>query len=184
MEDEKVFLLHADAILEYNILVGEELDEKDFLQALQKSEWLIACASAVQYLSRQLKTTKQLRTYLIKKHYSPETIDKLIDKMHEYNLVNDEQYATSYTTSMQKTKSKMYVRNKLREAGIDNEIINKNMEGYDEKNSCANEVSKYFKNHTGDKKNVEKLIRHLQYKGYGWETINSCLKNYMEEVCE
>lgn len=184
MDDDKVFELHADAIVEYGISVGDELDEHMFMSALQKTEWLVACANAVNFLSRQLKTKKQLQTYLYKKGYSTDTVNKLVDKMTDYNLVNDENYAKTYSASLQKSKSKMYIKNKLREAGVKNEIIDESVEDIDDRNTASRIVEKYFFSHPADQKSIEKLIRHLQYKGYTWDTINFVLKNYKEEICE
>lgn len=181
-ETGEVFELHADAMLEYGIVLNSEIDAQVFINAVEKSEWLIACANAMNFVSRQLKTAKQLRTYLYKKGYSADTVNRLVDKMSSYNLISDETYAKMYTNSMQKSKSKSYIKNKLFEAGISPEIINESVAEIEDVESAKKIVDKYFLSHAVEQKNIEKLIRHLQYKGYGWDTINSCLKNYKNQI--
>ena len=181
-ESGEIFELHTDAMLEFGINVHNEIDAQVFIKAVEKSEWLIACAKAMDFVSRQLKTAKQLRTYLYKKGYSTNTVNKLVDKMKSYNLVSDETYAKNYSNSMQKSKSKTYIKNKLFEAGVSPELIDETIAEIDDSESAKKIVDKYFHTHTVEQKNLEKLIRHLQYKGYTWDTINSCIQTYKDQI--
>ena len=153
-ETGEVFELHADAMLEYGIVLNSEIDAQVFINAVEKSEWLIACANAMNFVSRQLKTAKQLRTYLYKKGYSADTVNRLVDKMSSYNLISDETYAKMYTNSMQKSKSKSYIKNTLKQRG----------ESEEEKQRKA-----FFK------ENIEQF-----YKDFGVEYKNSVKKEEKE----
>ena len=43
---------------------------------------------------------------------------------------------------------------------------------------CNKMAEKFMKNKEYTKQNIDKLIRHLQYKGFEWDSISKTLRNF------
>ena len=86
-----------------------------------------AYEKALNYLSVKDRSQKQLTAYLLKCGFEQSSIDACIDKLHEYNLLNDRAYAHNV---MHKLKSKNYSL-AMAEAYLKKELIEQ---------SCIEEV--------------------------------------------
>lgn len=177
-ESEIVFL-HSDAIVKFFIKVGE-VDAQNFNYAKEESELIIATNKALSYINKHIKTEKQVKDYLYKQNYKAPVVNKVLNKLKDYNLLNDGVYAQSYINS-NPSFSKRKLMQKLQSFGVKKEAFETCLTEIDEEASCKKEVEKFFKTKQPSKENVEKLTRRLLTKGYGWETIKSCLNNLLEE---
>jgi len=180
--DENEYILHSDIIVKYGITKGSVVSAGNMNKYAFESEVIIATNLAIKYLSSRLKTTKQLQTYLAKKGFSNESINCAIQKLSEYKILDDKNYANVFTRTYQNTKSKNYMKNKLYTDGVNKNLIDESMQNIDDYYACAKAGEKYLKNKTLDKKNLQKLIAHLQYKGFEYDTILKVLKNYKSSI--
>lgn len=175
---ENEYIFHSDIIVKYGLSNGSDIDDIKFNEAYQESEYLICLNKSIEYMASRLKTTKQLKEYLYQKGYKKPVIDKVILKLKEYSVINDESYATAFIKSNQDKLSKRNILNKLAQKGINKDICNETIEEIDDYEVCKKMAEKFMKSRELDKKNIEKLIRHLQYKGFDWDSIGKVLKNY------
>lgn len=174
------FELHSDVIVKSNISKGTFDDEK-FMLAVQESGELIAFNLATKYMSSRLKTEQQIKDYLYKKNYHKNTVDAVIEKMKEYKIIDDENYAESYIRS-NPNFSKNKIKQKLFASGIKSNIVDECVETIDDEISCKKHAEKYLHNKVLDKPTIEKLIRRLQGMGYGWDSIKTTLNSLKYEV--
>lgn len=178
--DAGEFLLHSDEIVKCGINKGE-VENQTFYKAVENSQVLIAFNLSTKYLSGKLKTEKQIKDYLYKKEFNQQTINKVVEKLKEYHIIDDKIFAETY-----KKNNANFSANKLKQklmiAGVNKETIESELEDVDDTSSCLNHANKFLRNKVMDKPTVEKLVRRLTYLGYRWETIKSVLNQLKFEI--
>lgn len=171
--DSGEFLLHADAIVKYHISKGK-VDDKAFYLALDESNKIICLDMATKYLSNTIKTERQVKDYLYKKGCEASSINYAIDKLKEYGIINDETFAKSYTASNPRF-SRGKLNQKLNGFGVKNFDVSSIVDDEQESNNCLISAQKFVKNKELTKQVADKLVRHLQSKGFNWDTIKPVL---------
>ena len=86
---------------------------------------------AIDILARRDNSIKEMRTKLRSKKLDSETIEETIIWLIDKRLLNDRDFAQKKAESIMRTKlsGPRYLSNKLREAGIDSDIINEVIDG-------------------------------------------------------
>lgn len=168
-----IYEMHSDIIVKNGIKLGE-INDEIFFASIQESSEIIAFNLCVKYISSRLKTEKQIKDYLYKHEYKKITVERVIEKLKNYGIVDDKIYAESYIKS-NSSFSKNKVKQKLIQAGVKNEIFDEQISEIDELTSCVKHAEKFFKNKEINKQNLEKLMRRLSGMGYAWDTIKSVL---------
>lgn len=173
LTDLECYELHSDAIVKFGLAVGDVDDEK-FFQALKESKQIIAFNLIAKYLSNSMKTERQIKDYLYKKEFDSSTINAVVEKLKEYGLINDENFALSYIKS-----NPNYSANKLKQKlfnfGIKKQIVDLVLSDFDNYEGCEKCAVKFMKNKDHAQKTKEKLIRHLLGKGYNWNDVSKML---------
>lgn len=177
-----LFELHSDIIVKCGIKVGE-VDSEKFLLSVQESSEIIAFNLATKYISSKLKTEQQIKDYLYKKEYHKQTVDSVLEKLKEYKIIDDKNFAESYAKS-NPNFSKNKLKQKLFMNGIKSQIVEESLIEIDDLPSCKKNAEKYLRNKIVDKQTIEKLIRRLQGMGYTWDTIKSTLNELRCETEE
>ena len=127
--DEKFFSgISLELVVKEHLKVGMEIDENKLSELILEDEKGKALAKSVKYIGSNLKTEKQLRDYLKKKEYNPTTIDYVIDKLKEYNYLNDENFAKAYILTYSKKYGKLKLKSQLKMKGIKDSIIDSLLE--------------------------------------------------------
>ncbi len=173
--------LHCDVIVKSGIKVGPFNDEK-FYDCVQESSEIIAFNIATKYISSKLKTEQQIKDYLYKKDYHKQTVDVVLNKLKDYKIIDDKNYAETYARS-NPNFSKNKLKQKLFISGVKSQIVDESLNDIDDLDSCKRNAEKYLRNKLIDKQTIEKLIRRLQSMGYTWDTIKSTL-NYLKYETE
>lgn len=165
------FVFHCDAIVKFGISSNSEIDTATFNKAREESDYIICLNTANNYLGANLKTRKQLKDYLVKKSFDKKIIDKVLNKLDEYGVINDKTFANAFISSNQNKFSKRVMQQKLISKGIKKEEFEENLTEFNDRELCVNFATKFMKNKIMDDKTKEKLIRHLQYKGFNFDDI-------------
>ena len=82
-------LLHSDVIVVFGIKKGAEVDNETLEKIEDESDYIICLNKATNYINSRLKTKKQLKDYLYQNKFKTATIKRVIDKLEEYNIIND-----------------------------------------------------------------------------------------------
>lgn len=163
-------------LMSERIKVGTEIDEKRFGDILARSEYSSALDKALGYISKTMRTKKQIVTYLNGKNYDAKTIAKVIDKLIEYDYVNDESFAKKYATEKELLKGKRAIAYELKIKGVDEKIIDKVInEADDEDEGCMHVAVKYLKGRVLDYEMLGKCYRYLLSKGFSYDVAKETL---------
>lgn len=179
---EGEFVLHSDIIVKHKIEKGV-VNDNIFLDSVKESEVLIGLNLCLKYISSKLKTEKQIKDYLYKKEFKKPAVDEILEKLKEYNVINDEIYAETYAKS-NPNFSKNKIKQKLMSVGVKSDITENATFEVDDFTSCLKHAQKYMRNKVADKQTTEKLIRRLQGMGYNWDAIKHALNELKCEMEE
>lgn len=177
--DENEYIIHSEIIVKYGLATGGDIKQDKLTEVLFESDVMIATNLAMKYASSKLITNKQLKDYLRTKGYKGNVIAKVVDKFNEYGVINDENFAYSYVTVKQNSLSKRAIENKLMQKGVNKDVALSCLEDFDDYVVAVKTAEKFMKNKTYTEDNITRLLRHLSYKGFDYETINKVL-NYLK----
>ena len=94
------------------------------------TEYINARARAIKYIMYKMRTSKEVYDKLLELGFSTEIINRVIADLEQLEYINDEEYAKKFIESNKKSKkiSKSMIKLKLKNKGIDGEIIEKYLE--------------------------------------------------------
>ncbi|MDD3396953.1 MAG: regulatory protein RecX [Clostridia bacterium] len=183
IDDEFWAILYDETIITYKLNKQEEY-EQEFLNAvLMEGEKKLALNGALKLLSLFSKTEKELADYLKIKTYSEDTINYCLQKLKEFNYLNDEFYAKNFINAKKKTKGKKAIEYELKLKGVSDEIIKKTLSEMieNQQDDVLNLARKFIKNKDNDLKLKEKLFRHLASKGFDYDEINFAINEVLKK---
>ncbi|MCP0887939.1 recombination regulator RecX [Ligilactobacillus sp. WILCCON 0076] len=119
------FSVSEDVLIKFQLSKGQELTKEQISNLTDADSFSKDYNRAINYLSRQLRTEKEVSDYLIKNDVNPETIEQILIKLRSLNLVNDLFYSQSYVRTVMNTSDKgpSVIRQKLRLKGITESLI-------------------------------------------------------------
>ena len=173
--------LTLEMVVKNRLKVGQEVTQEGLEGMQLESEKATALNKALNFLSATQKTEREIRAHLTKKGYLPAVIAYVLEKLREYDFVNDNEYAKAYTESAAKRKGGRLIRMELRGKGIADEAIEKavsNLDGEKELATAAGILEKYMRGKTADKPTLQKAYRHLIGKGFDYDTVKEALLRY------
>ena len=175
--------ISLETALKFRLKVGMEFDSVALKEMLTENERSEALNKAVNYISKNLKTKRQVKDYLLKKGYSEDVVWYCVDKLKEYSLIDDKHYSQRYIESVSKTQGQRLVEYKLMMKGVKKEDISA---AYEDCEVDANEnakyvVEKYLKNKEINKENLAKAYRYLIGRGFSYEQANYAIGSLKEE---
>lgn len=179
IDNEFSCFLTSETIVKNSFKIGQFIDQSQIETAQFENEKLTAFDRAIKYLSA-IKSEKQVKDYLYSKGYGKKIVDFVINKLKEYNYVNDEIFAKMYIQNYQTKKGKKLLTFELETKGISKEIISNLLEDFDDNLECMRLLAeKFLRNKPRDKKTAIKLSNHLFSKGYTYDKINIILKEFI-----
>ncbi len=135
---------------------------------------------ALKYLLLRSRSVKEVNDYLTKKKYPEQDINLAIEKLVELKLLNDDNFARSFTEQKQrKGKSRKMIEFELKLKGVNKEISQDVLEYSKSDYKTALEyISKRMRQFEryDPKEKQKKIISRLRSRGYNWETINKVLR--------
>lgn len=175
--------IRLETVYNYHLKTGMDISPEELENIQFDSEKSEALDKALGYVSKSMKTKRQVKDYLSTKGYLPAIVDYCMAKMVEYKFVDDDEYCKAYVRSYKKNKGAKLLEQELRTKGIDFNLIDKALDGeYDDGTENAKRIAeKYLKNKELTRENLQKAYRYLLSKGFSYEEINSALAGFKGE---
>lgn len=171
--------LQLVAVARLGLREGAEVDEATLKEVVHQSEISYAFEKCVDYLSKSMKTTKQIRDYLRKKGVVSEVEEIVVQKLKDYHYVDDQLYVQLYTEQNSLSKGQRRIKNELMQKGIYKEMAEQVEVDDQKQRQTAVELSqKYMKNKTNDFKTLQKLQRFLVYRGFDYDVVSQIIGQY------
>ena len=184
LDGEFAFGLEMLTVMKLGLKTGKEVSEATIREAVFDSEKSVALTKAVNYLSRAMKTVRQMRDYLAGKGYSKQIIDYVLERLQEYRYVDDELYAKLYVEQNAANKGERRIKQELQLKGVPVSVIDKHcvIPAETTEESARILAGKYMRSKTCDVKTLVKLQRYLLSRGYGYDVVNRVTRDFGQET--
>ena len=170
--EAKQFYLAKDAGIE------EEMYRKLLDEVVAKR----ATKRAMHLLERMDRTEYQLRDKLKTGGYPEECIDAAIEYVKRYHYIDDLRYAYTYVRLHQERLSKMQIRMKLSQKGIDRELIAQALEKEYETEEIEQIrrllAKKNYAGEAADEKEFRRIYQFLLRRGFRSNEIMRAMKEF------
>ena len=183
LEDGNKIDLYEDVIIKNNLLYKKEIDSKllDKLDIDNKKEDIYN--RCVKYISVRIRSIYEIEEYLRKKEIDLEQSNKIINKLVENNLLNDDVFTKAFINDKLNftTMGPYRIEQELKKHRIDSVIINRYLYDIDDSiidNKINKQIAKLMKS---SKKKVNlrnKIYMNLLNLGYSNEMILRNINNF------
>lgn len=170
-----------DIVLTHGLKEGLEIPPVKLDELVFENEKSLALTKAVTLLGKNLKTKHQMKKYLVDKGYSEQIVNYVLEKLCEYNYINDENYAKLYVRSIKNKYGKIKIRNELKLKGVSDKNIDLALMDFEsEEEVILNLANKWLKDKPATYENLSKLYRFLLSKGFDFEEVSRVVKSFKE----
>ncbi len=174
--------LHEEIILKHNLLIKKEASQKEIDEMLEENKKFIAYDLSVKFLAKKMRSTKETREYLFKNEFDKDTIDYVINTLIKEKYLNDNSYSKAYINDkiLLSNDGPNKIKNKLIELGVNQEIIDSNLELFTD-NLQKEKIDKIISKQITTNRNKSALIlknkitEYLYNLGYDKSIILDCL---------
>lgn len=125
LESGQTFRVSEDVLVRQRLLKGTELTASAITDIAKQTQLDHGYQQALNYLSYQLRSEKEMIDYLRKKEIDEESTAEIIKRLQDLNLVDDLIYSESYVRTQGRLADKgpRVIKDKLRQKGIKGTII-------------------------------------------------------------
>jgi len=187
IDGEYAFPCSSEVIFLHMIKVGEVVDPNNLQEIINMDNYIKCKNSALKIIERSYKTEKQIYDKLIEKDYDKPSIERALDFLKEYKLLDDEKYAKTYIKEKIKEQGKNKIKYALISRGISDKIIQECLSLIDseeeEKSAMYLGEKKYsilIKREDDPKKIYKKLGDYLISRGYDFQTVKIVLNKILK----
>ena len=179
--DDETLKVNEEVLINNNILYSKKLSNKDIKKIKEETVYYENYSKALNMINRKMRSEKEIRKSL--KDISKEEIDKIIDKLKEINLLNNEVYAESYVNDKINLSldGPYKIKKELELNDIESEYIEKALEKFTQ-DLIDEKLEKLINKKLKTNKDTEYIFKqktalYLLNLGYSKEDINSHLEN-------
>ncbi len=162
---------------------GESVTGQDLKQILLQKNENEAKDVALRFLSFRRRTEKEIRLKLQKRGFDEKIIKRTIEKLKEYDLINDLEFATAWVKERleYKPRGKRLLRLELWKKGIKKEIIDRvtgELCGEEDKSvlELLEKIKKKYKN-LDPQVAKRRMYGYLMRRGFTYDLINQVMRN-------
>lgn len=184
LEDNTKLTIHEDLILKYNLLITKELSDQVKETIIEENKTYEIYEISLRYLNKKLRSSKELRKYLVKKEYPVELIDNVISLLSKEGYLNDKIYANSFVHDriILSMDGPNKIKKELENNAIESMCIEEAISAYTEElelERIEKLVDKQIKlnNNKGANLLKKKIQMYLINLGYNYEQINKILSS-------
>ncbi len=185
LSNGEVITLNERVITKNELLLRKEINSELYNKLKYENNIYDAIDKAIKYISVRLRSTKEIKDYLIKKGYSLDVVEAAIKELLNNKYLNDDIFTKAYIKDKLTFTSKgdYKIKMELVQLGIDNNIIESNIAMIDEDmliNRIKKSIEKDIKTNKKYKGIVlkNKIYNHLITQGYSKEKVLNVINIY------
>lgn len=177
--DDENYYINSSIISEYHLKVGMELSEDELNEIIFANDFRKAKERAFYLLDYRDHSYKELYDKL-RRNYSEEVCNAVMEKVCELGFINDEKYAESLARKFFEVKmaGKYKTRFELQKKGISKDIIDNILQRYEDntQDRIREHIQKKYIRYLTDEKGVQRVYNALVRDGYSYSEIRVALK--------
>ena len=189
LDDGETVITYDDVILNNGLLFHKEIDDGMYLKIKNESDYYELYNSAIKYITKRLRSEKEIKIYLEKKTSDIYVIESILIDLKKLNLINDRKFAHAYINDKLNLSNvgMKKIRHELRNLGIDDEIIENESLKVDyslNRNKLEKIIIKKIRTNHKYSNNIlkQKIINEMINLGYDKEEIaDICDKNMQDD---
>lgn len=185
LSNGEVITLNERVITKNELLLRKEINSELYDKLKYENNIYDAIDKAIKYISVRLRSTKEIKDYLIKKGYYLDVVEAAIKELLNNKYLNDDIFTKAYIKDKLTFTSKgdYKIKMELVQLGIDNNIIESNIAMIDEDmliNRIKKSIEKDIKTNKKYKGIVlkNKIYNHLITQGYSKEKVLNVINIY------
>lgn len=169
--------------VKYRLKKGQEIEENTLVEIQRNSELQACFDSALNLITKAIKTEKEIIDRLVKKGYLLEIAKETVVKLKSYGYIDDFNYADRYVETYKNVQGKRLIALKLKQKGISQEDAEKAISSVENQYEQAYILGqKYLKNKVIDKKNLQKCYKYLLSKGFDYDECKFAVQKFGENI--
>lgn len=180
-----------DTLVRQRLLKGQELSEDMIEQVKQAGAYDVGLQLALNYLSYQLRSKKEILVYLKEKEIPEADRKKIVVRLKEMNLINDRTYSESYVRTLIRTSDKgpKRIEQQLKSKGLAETEIAYGLALYsleeqiDVAKTTGAKAMRRYQNKSFNEA-LQKVTVYLMQKGFEREVIDQALEELSFEKDE
>jgi regulatory protein len=176
--EEYAFSVDEDVLIKFQLKKGQELDDFSLMEIHYHDDIRKAYNSAIGYLSKMIRSEKEINDFLTKKEIEEPVINEVIHKLKAQNYIDDHEYAHAFVRTQINTTDKgpELVKLELKERGIDKQLIETAIQEFSfdlQLEKTAKLCRKFLQKNSKDSSIAakQKLENLLARKGYSYDVI-------------
>lgn len=183
VDDKYSFSLSETELMKSGIRIGRDYNAEELEELQQTAVLDKAFMRSLDYLARRPRSEWEVRDYLKRKEYDSPTIDTILNKLSDYDYIDDAKFAQAWITNRRllKPTSLRRLRQELIQKHVSKEVIEAALtedEG-DETASLKEVIEK--KRSQSRYQDPQKLIAYLLRQGYNYGDIKDALQSTTED---
>ena len=183
--DDEEITLYDDIIIKYNLLMKSEIDVSTYNEMIKENSLLLGYYEAIKYITKKMRSKKEIEEYLIKKGLNSKEIKETIKKLEDNKFINEDIYLKAYISDQINLTNNGVnkIKKNLLKLGLDNNKVDDYLSKIDE---CIflDKIDKYIEKRIKFNKNTSsymlknKIIIDLVNLGFNKEDIISELNKF------
>lgn len=179
VDDEFLAACPIDVALALGLRKGLVMTDELERKLRKEDRRIVLRQKSYRFATYKPRTEKNIVDFLTKSEAAPEEIESVLLWLREFRLIDDIAYATRFLEASRERKplSRVMARRTLLTKGVPQDIVDRAIEEHykdDEALEGARVVARKKLRMLASatpKQQEEKLVRFLQYRGYGWDVI-------------
>lgn len=183
--DDCDYTIYDDVIIKFGLLLKKDISASELKEILQYNDELDSYYLSIKYITKKLRSEKEIYEYLKKKEISENVIENTISKLKENKFLNDDIYLKAYINdqiTLSNNGPKKIAKN-LSTLGLDENLIDNALNNIDV-SIWEEKIDKYVSkkvnaNHNSSVKMLKmKIMNDLVNLGYDKEMIMPIINRY------
>lgn len=187
IDNEFAFGIDGVDMLYYKLKEGEELTSERYELIMNELVFVKARETALRYIDFKRRTEKEVRQKL-REEFNDETIERVIELLKRYRVIDDEEYARLYIADCLKLKGwgARRILTELAARGIGRDAAEKYLEDSGELmgEKADKLLKKRVKGKISDQKEYKKHMDFLLRRGFDYTTAKNALDKYRTDDIE
>jgi regulatory protein len=169
------FSLAADVVAGAALRVGQELSPGQERELASADEYRRCYNAATRFLGYRPRSRTEVRARLIQHGYAPPTVDKVIARLRELELLDDAAFARYWADNREEfsPRGRRLVKLELQRKGLDREIIEQAVAGVDDEAGARRAAEKKLRTLSADDYDTfrRRLGDYLARRGFSYDII-------------
>ena len=179
------FSLEGDVVVAGALRVGQELTASEAEKLAAKDQHQRGMNAAVRLLGYRPRSEAELRERLLRRGFEKATIDSVMGKLKEQNLVDDTAFAEFWKENRQsfRPRSQRMTRLELRRKGVDSGVIDRIVAEIDDGDSAYRAAQPKARQMKAADYDVfrRRLGEYLRRRGFDYEVIKRTVEKMWQE---